>query len=233
MTERDDPATESSAERYAFGRMTESEERAFEIRMLEDPRLAAEVDVINRMREGFTVLQQRGELAAFRRTGFAGWRFASAAMLALVAIGGASLMMNARSRMSGVPPTLATSPSELGIESSGTPMVIATTLLAHTRGHQEGPPEVKLQRHSGVIALKILPALAGNSSAYQATLERLTDKESEPVAANVKTVADPSGFVTLYVDTARLTSGTYRLSLAQGARTEEFLLTLTREPVDP
>lgn len=224
MTERDDTLTESPAERYAFGRMTESEEQAFEMRMLEDPRLAAEVDVINRMRQGFRVLQQTGELAPLRRTRFLGWRSALAAVLALVTIGGALLMLNARSRMSGAPPVLASSSAELGIKASGRAVATATILLAHSRGQEAPTP---FARHSGVIALRILPAMVGDSSAYRATLERLTDKGPETIAANVEAVADPSGFVTLYADASRLTPGTYRLSLIQTRRTEEFLLNVT------
>lgn len=226
MTNRNDTVTESPAERYAFGRMAETEELAFEIRMLEDPRLAAEVDVINRMRRGFKVLEQRGELARFRRTGFAGWRYALAAMLALVVIGGALLMLNARSRMSGAPPVLASSLADLGTKASRAPAGMATILLAHTRG-QEAPTPVVRAPNSGVIAFRILPAVQGNSTSYRATLERLTDKSSEAGAANVEAIADPSGFVTLYTDAARLTPGMYRLSLAQATRSEEFLLNVT------
>lgn len=226
MRDRNDTVTESPAERYAFGRMAESEELAFEIRMLEDPRLAAEVDVINRMRQGFRALEQRGELARFRRTEFAGWRYALAAMLALVVIGGALLMLNARTN-NGASPVLASSLADLGIKASRAPAAMATIPLAHTRG-LEAPTQVPLSGHSGVIALRILPAVAGDSGAYRATLERLTDKAPEAVAANVEAVADPSGFVTLYMDASRLNPGRYRLALAQATRTEEFLLNVTR-----
>ena len=225
MTDRNDTMTESPAERYAFGRMRESEELAFEIRMLEEPRLAAEVDVINRMRQGFKVLEQRGELARFRRTGLSDWRYALAAMLALVVVGGPLLLLNARSPNKGVHPVLTSLLADLGIKASRAPAGMATILLAHTRG--EVPTELALSRHSGVIALRILPTVQGNSSAYHATLERLTDKAPEAVAASVEAVADPSGFVTLYTDASRLTPGMYRLSLAQATRSEEFLLSVS------
>jgi len=227
MRDRNDTVTESPAERYAFGRMAESEELAFEIRMLEDPRLAAEVDVINRMRQGFKVLEQRGELARFRPTGFTGWRYALAAMLALVVIGGPLLMLNTRSTNNRAPPALASSLADLGVKASRAPSAMPTIPLAHTRG-QEVPTEVALSRHSGVIALRILPAVAADSGAYRATLERLTDQAPVAVAASVEAVADPSGFVTLYMDASRLIPGRYRLALAQAIRTEEFLLNVTR-----
>jgi hypothetical protein len=227
MTDRNDTVTESPAERYAFGRMAESEELAFETRMLEEPRLADEVDVINRMRQGFRILERRGELARFRRRGFVGWPSALAAMLALVVIGGALLMLNARSTNNGASAVLASSPADLGIKASGKPMAMTTIVVGHTRG-QEVATEVTRSPRSGVIALRILPAVAADSGVYRATLQRLTDKAPQAIAANVEAVADPSGFVTLYMDATRLMPGLYRLSLAQATRTEEFLLKVIR-----
>jgi hypothetical protein len=223
MTDHNDTVADSPAERYAFGKMAESEELAFEIRMLEDPRLAAEVEAIQRMREGFKAADPRVGLALSRRRWFAGWRYGLAAMLALVAVGGAVLMMNARPRSSAAPPALASSLAELGIKASGARKVTATILLAHTRG-QEAPTELALARNSDVVALRILPGVAGDSSAYRVTLERLTDMAPQAIAADVAAMSDESGFVTLYADCSWLTPGVYRLSLTQTARIEAFLL---------
>src|SRR5262249_26550611 len=51
-----------SAERYVAGRMTEDEEREFEVAMLEQPELTAEVDARQRIKAGLQHLDRLGEL---------------------------------------------------------------------------------------------------------------------------------------------------------------------------
>ncbi len=223
LSANDTTAAESPAERYAAGQMGESEELAFEIRMLEDPRLAAEVDAIHRMRDGFRVLDLRGDLARSRGTWVVRVRYALAAMLALVVVGGTVFVMSVRSTGRAVPPALAGSLAGLGIKASGTRAITATLLLAHTRG-QEAPTAVTQAGNPDVIALKILPAVAGTSGEYRASLERLDAKGPQATTASVGASSDQSGFVTLYLDASRLTPGMYRLSLTQAVQTEEFML---------
>jgi hypothetical protein len=59
------PELESDAERYAAGGMGDEEARQFEVRMLESPTVALEVDAAHRIRAGFRELQARGELESF------------------------------------------------------------------------------------------------------------------------------------------------------------------------
>jgi hypothetical protein len=227
MTDPNNGTAESPAERYAAGKMSESEELAFETAMLEDPRLAAEVDAIQRMRQGFKLLSLRGELVLSRRAWFVGWRYALAAMLALVVIGAGVLMINAPSIGPGGRPALTGSLAELGIKASGVAAATTTILLTRTRG-PDVPTAVSLSSDSQVLALKVLPALSGDSSKYRATLERLTGKTPEPLATDVRAVSDQSGFVMLYADASRLAAGDYRLTLTHGTGTETYLLQVSR-----
>jgi hypothetical protein len=211
---------DSGAERYAAGKMAESEEQAFEVRMLEDPRLAAEVQAIQGLRQGFRVLDDKGELAAWasrRPTS----RYAIAALLAIMIIGAGVFMLIRRSDESALP-VMASSFSGLGMKGSDL-VASGSILLAHARG-QEAPVDVPLGGTSRVIALKVLPAVAGDSSGYRVRLERIAGDSAASVGAEFDAAADQSGFITLYVNTSRLAPGTYRLSLAQGASSEEFLL---------
>jgi hypothetical protein len=215
--------SESAAERYAAGRMAESEEQAFEVRMLEDPKLAAEVEAIQGLRVGFRVLDEKGEFASWPsrrpRTG----DYALAALLALMIIGAGVFMLSRRGDESALP-VMASSLSGLGIK--GSDLTAPRSIqLAHARG-EESPTELTLGGAPPVIALKVLPAVAGDSSGYRVRLERIAGDPpaAAGVAAEVHAQADQSGFVTLYVNTSRLTAGTYRLSLAQGAGSEQFLL---------
>jgi hypothetical protein len=196
-------AHDSDAERYAAGRMAESEELAFEARMLEEPARADEVQAIQQIRHGFSVLAGRGELPEVRPPRRLNPLYALAAALALCVIG-ALVMATFRS-----PPVLS------GQRASG---VRQALFLSKTRGVEE-LTEVPA---SGVIEVRILPAVAGETGVYHATLERTADGVT--VASNVEVRADQSGTVSLYLDAARLPSGNYLLTLVQGPRQDRFSL---------
>jgi hypothetical protein len=196
-------ARDADAERYAAGRMKESEELAFETRMLEDPALAKEVEAIQGIRQGFRVLSERDQLPQASRPGHLNPLFALAAVL-VVSVFGALVMLTFRS-----------SPVLTGKRIQG---VAHTVFLTQTRG-----PEFATEiPGAGVTEVRILPGLAGETDRYQAMLARASDGVA--VASNVDLRADGSGYVTLYLDAHRLNPGIYRLSLIQGPRQEGFAL---------
>jgi hypothetical protein len=96
--------------------------------------------------------------------------------------------------------------------------VSKTIFLTKTRGAEQ-LAEVPA---SGVIEVRILPAVAGESDSYRATFERTAD--GAIVASNVDVRADGSGYVLLYLDAGRLTAGNYLLTLVQGPRQDRFSL---------
>lgn len=200
----------SDTERYASGRMGESEELAFETRMLEDPLLAKEVEAIQRIREGLRALSARDELPEVRRARRPGPLYALAAALTVCVIGASVL-----------PTFWKPHPVLTGTPASN---VAHTLFLTQTRGRDEAA-EVPA---TGVIELKILPAVAGETDRYRATLGRMGDEAL--VASNVEARSSPSGYVMLYLDTTRVAPGLYWLSLMQGSTQERFLLKVSESP---
>jgi hypothetical protein len=192
--------------------MVESEELAFETRMLEEPALARAVQAIQGIRHGFRVLAVRGELPEASRPRRLNPLYALVAVLVLCVIG-ALVMATFRA-----PAVLS------GQRASG---VSETIFLTKTRGMEE-PTQVPA---SGVIEVRILPAVAGGPDVYHATLERTAN--GVVVASNVEARADRSGYVSLYLDAGRLNSGNYRLTLWQGTREEKFSLRVTPPPAPP
>jgi len=187
--------------------MVESEELAFETRMLEEPRLASEVQAIQQIRQGLRVLAARGELPRARPPRRLNPLYALAAVLVLCVIG-ALVIATFRE-----PAVLS------GQRAAG---VSQTIFLTKTRGTDE-PMDVPA---SGAIEVRILPAVAGEPDVYHATLERTADGVA--VASNVEVRADKSGYVSLYLHTGRLNSGNYLLTLVQGSRQESFSLRVMR-----
>jgi hypothetical protein len=191
------------SERYAAGRMKESEELAFETRMMEDPALAKEVEAIQGIRQGFRVLAERDQLPQARRPGRLNPLFAVAAVL-VVSVLGALVMLTFRS-----------APALTGKRIQG---VTHTVFLTQTRG----PELVTDIPGAGVTEVRILPGLAGETDRYQAMLALASDGVA--VASNVDVRADRSGYVALYLDAHRLNPGIYTLSLVQGPREDRFSL---------
>lgn len=217
---------ESLAERYAGGRMQDAEEQEFEAQMLEDPALAAEVDAIHRMRQGFKLLRARGELGQPSRGRRFGMRqYALAAALLILVVGAGALAIRMRLASPGSPPILTSSLAALKRPSAAA--APASFFLAHTRG-DEGIPEIRGARGSDVVALKILPAVAGDSNAYRATLERLEGSAPVRLATDLEARSDGAGYVVLYLNTAGLATGSYRLSLSQQSGREEFVFHVSK-----
>jgi hypothetical protein len=222
--DRDD-SYESLAERYAAGRMTESEQQHFEVRMLLEPALAAEVETIQRMRAGFRVLHERGELqriADIRRYRRPRSRYALAAATAAVVIAGAVLMMQSRVKSPNAPLVIASSLADLKVASRDALSVPAALLLTHARGSAE-PPEIAAAG-SGTLALKVLPGVPG--STYSVNLLRLTGAAPVLIGKSVQVKSDAAGYVVMYLNSHRLEPGTYQLSIEQAESSEVFLFRL-------
>jgi hypothetical protein len=223
-----DPNPESPAERYAAGRMGEAEEREFEIRMLEDPELAAEVETVHRMRGGFRQLAARGELEekgkAVDRPHFRTPLFALAAGLVALLIGATLVLHSRHSRE--LPSVVASSLTELGHPRAGTPH-IATYILAHTRG-SAAPTSIEVSDPYEIIALRILPSLPSDSGVYRVTLERLGGVSATTISQDIDAQTGTDGFVRLYLDPSYLTAGEYRLSLIQPPRSDRFSFSVSR-----
>jgi len=204
----------SAAERYAAGQMSDSEELAFETRMLEDPQLAAEVDTVHRIRQGFRELDSRGEIAPGQEwSRFWKAPYAIAATVTLLVLGAAGVLMLRTPAVTFATPALLSS-----LSGADAARVVAEITFASTRGAQASGEAPSLPR-SQLVSLKILPAVS--SDAYRVTLEPAGDAATM-AAVTVNATSDTHGFVIVYVDSSRLEPGTYRLLLAGSADTETF-----------
>jgi ferric-dicitrate binding protein FerR (iron transport regulator) len=213
----------SPAARYASGQMTAQEEQAFEVLMVENPQVAAEVDALHRIRAGLRHLRENGELESLlRRPRPWAHRLAWPAAIALLLIVGAvGLYVHSRHEL---PTLMAVSPSDLSGAARGTNP--HTFLLAHARGGGQ-PIEITLPDHSQVILLRILPQVPTASRAYRVTLGRISADGTMPIARTLTVQTGDDGLLAVYLDPARLAPGDYRLTIGQPAGSEAFTLHLT------
>jgi hypothetical protein len=216
--DQDDIRAERDARRYVLGRMTEEEEQRFEISMLEHPEIAVHVKVTRQLRVGLQRLAERGDLdrlpAGPSRAKSWG-ALASAAVVALAV--GAGLLSYLRQSES-LHSVIAGSPTRLGFASSGTGTP-ASYVLAHTRGHPNGPL-IRITE-SGPIEIRILPDLPDSSGNYRVTLQRRAGDLLIPVGSAAGLTMDANGFVPMYMSPAELVAGNYTLILKGRATAEE------------
>jgi hypothetical protein len=216
--EPDDAAAAWKAERYANGRMSEAEERDFEVAMLESPALAEQVAAAHGLRAGIHELQARGALnRLLHRTAFP-VRYAALAAAVVLLIVGAGVLFFEREHAAASPPIMAASIDRL---TGPARSAAATFILAHTRSQFE-PTLLTLTRAPGAIALKILPETAGEGGDYRVTLEPTSGDDTSHLAADIRVRPDSDGFVRVYLDPTLLRLGDYGVSLTQGSHTERF-----------
>ena len=197
--------------RYLAGRLPATESDAFERYVSEHPEICNELEQTLKFREGLARLRERGELDALlqeprpRR-----WLpYAAAAALAFVALGGVLWVQ----QRSSAPAVLFLSPGDLASHHPGAQVILGSYVLARTRG-SGGITDVRLPSRAGTIELRILPSDATPDARYRITLERLDGRPDGVRKAQLDAGSiAPQGYVTVYVDSERLTQGDYEISL--------------------
>ena len=203
-----------SAQRYVAGLMDEAEEQRFEESLVENPPLAAEVDARQRMKAGLQRLEERGELAALLAQPAAPSRFlryAAAAAVLLVLGAGVTYWR------SGTPSRPFIAGSMQALTGSGTPSsgVAATYLLASTRARPE-ETVITAPPGGGLVRIQVVPD-SGAERPYTASLARIAGGQEHLLADRVPVQGAAGGsLIDLYVDSASLESGDYRLRLSAG-----------------
>ncbi|HET9863659.1 MAG TPA: hypothetical protein VFP37_09475 [Steroidobacteraceae bacterium] len=191
-------------EQYVAGRMGEAQAEAFEIRCLEDPELARQVELEQRLKAGLALVA-RGSTAEFVRSDrSAAWYVALAASV-LLACAAIVLWQQAYGAKG---PILAAVTSES--QRTGPSM-----RLALVRGI-DGMPRVP----DGKVRLEIV-GLFDPGFQYGVVLDRVRDNELDNVATLFG--EHPASPVTLEVmlDSDRLSAGTYSLRVRKQASAEE------------
>lgn len=195
-------------EQYVAGKLAEAEAEAFEVACLEDPGLARQVELEQRLKSGLEQVA-RGSTAEFvRAESTLGWRVALAASVVLFLSAGVYLWQ----RLPGAHPQV---------------------LAAVTRSAEHDGPSMRLALVRGAESLPQLPAgrvrveivgLFDPGFHYTVTLDRLRRQRD---AANVATLygQQPSSPVTLEVmlDGKQLAPGIYSLRVRKQASDEEAL----------
>lgn len=194
--------------RYLADQLGEAERLAFEEEMLRDPEVLKEVEATARFKAGLMQLRATGELAALQAPGTARLRlaFAAAAVLAMLVIGlGVQQWQGGGSRMllAGVPDSL-----QIGQRYA----------LLSTRS-DETDVVIDLPVSRQAIALRVLPDAGDAQSRYRVSLSGPGADAAR--ASSVEGLQPgPDGFLTLYLDSARLTPGLHRMVVELESRTE-------------
>ena len=197
--------------RYLAGRLPAGEAEAFEQRVAEQPELRVGIEQTLRFREGLARLQERGELGALVGAPAARrWLPYAAAAAVLVAIVGALLWLQPRAP---AVPVLARSVSALAADRGAPPSIVGSYVLARTRGGAAAL-DVPVPQTPGALELRIAPTLFSPKNNYAVTLARGAGPAAVSLARIDAGTASPDGYVTVYLDSRRLTAGDYELSLA-------------------
>ena len=196
---------------YIVGRLSDDEHRAFEDRLVRDPRLVHELEQSLRLSEGLHQLRAQGyfDKAASRAGGSRIWL----PVLAAAAIAGLAFFLWLQ-RSTGPSPVLAAS-LDSRAPAVGPPVAAHFTFVA-VRG--SAIPDLNLPS-GGVIEFRAAPATHLTASRYRMTLVRRDEGgASKPVGAAAGLQLSADGYVHGYADAARLESGSYLLRIEPDAR---------------
>ena len=209
VTQLDD---EQLIHRYLAGRLPDSESDAFELYLSEHPDICPEIEQTLRFREGLARLRERGELDALLQTPASRrWvAYSAAASVAFATVAGL-LWLQLRTL---TPATLFLSPSALAARHHEPSAVRGSYVLARTRG-SASLTEVALPAEPGAIELRILPSAVSSDGHYSVSLRRLPVAAEPASRDQIETGSVASdGYVTIYLDSSRLTPGDYEVSLS-------------------
>jgi hypothetical protein len=198
--------------RYLAGQLSAADEVSFEGYAAQHPEIFRNVESTLRLKEGLAMLRDRGELQVLLRQ--RDWRApfaaAAAAVLLLITLGiWAWWHVPSRALI------LAGSPAEF-VGDPKRPLPIAGTYgLIQTRGQGSGV-EIMVPVKRSAIQIRVLPSVFAEHGRYHASLERVQGSGGKAVVGEIGgLVAAEDRFVTLYLDSSRLTPGDYEITLAR------------------
>jgi hypothetical protein len=222
---------------YLMGRLAEEERRTFEDRLERDPELVREFEQSLALQEGLRQLKTQGYFERSAAGADRGLRDRTRTRslrlwvpaLAAAAVAGIALFLWVQPR----PASPGILRASLATSVAGAVPPVTFTFVA-TRG--ESPP-VQLPPQ-GLIELRVQPATHATVSHFRLTLVR--DEEGAP-ATSLGTLTGlalgADGYVRSYVDSARLTSGSYRLQIepdaGAGGAAETFAFRLRASGAGP
>lgn len=218
--------------RYLADQLSDVERQAFEAYYLEHPDVVQEMEATARLKVGLMQLRDSGELDTLlkQRPRFPQQRYlAIAAGIAVMAVG-TLLWFN---RGPAAQPLMVASATSL-FDRLGDPLPISSThTILRTRSATDDA-EIDLPRSPQTIELRVLPETPAQPARYRAVLSSISqDNALREVAAIVELEPEADGFVPLYLNSARLEQGRYRLTLSGDSGTSaadaasDFLIRIT------
>jgi hypothetical protein len=214
--------------KYLGGQLTDPERTEFEAYWAEHPEIIEELEVDARLESGFAHLQKSGTLDALVNAGSprrAAWPIALAASL----IAGVGVAVWVGGGPTVRPVALAASVAALNEAYGGKSLPVQAVDLLGARSTLYDAV-IELPKTLTVLELHVLLEDIQTSAQYQITLLEIS---SEGKRAELGTVgglqSDADGFLTVYVDSARLIPAQYELRIqgekpASSSRTGSFLI---------
>jgi hypothetical protein len=202
--------------RYLADQLAEAERSAFEAQLVADPDLLREVEATARLKVGLHQLRETGQLDAL----IAGERshtplfFSAAAALAVLVLGISLLRWNTDAGA----PMLAASLSSL-VDQSGSPLPIAGAHAIFRKRADAYDAVIELPASRQAIELRVLPdasavtsTASGADTRYRVSLSLIGASATAEASGSIERLqAADDGFVTMFVDSSRLSPGTYQL----------------------
>ena len=219
------------ASRYLAGQLSDTERAAFEEQMRESPAVMRELEATARLKVGLARLRERGELdellapSPWHQHRFA---LATAAALATIVVGAMLVRFNP---VHADHPILAASIASL-VDTRGSILPVTGTFAVFRKRAENYDATIEAAA-AGAVELRVLPETAAETRRYRVSLGRMIDDRSiEPVATLAGLAPAADGFVTLFVDRAKLPPGRYRLDVApegtgDGVVADSFLIRIS------
>jgi hypothetical protein len=198
--------------RYLADQLGENERSAFEAQLVSDPDLLREVEATARLKAGLQKLRDTGQLDALVAERSRTPLFFAAAAAVAVLVLGITLM---RWNTDGGAPMLAASLSSL-VDPSGHPLPIGNTYAVYRTRASAYDAEITLPASQQAIELRVQPSSVDLKNSYRASLSLVRENGgSEPTASIADLAPASDKFITLFVDSAQLIPGEYRLVVSR------------------
>jgi hypothetical protein len=205
----DDPTV---ANRYLADQLTEAERKAFEQRLIDDPAALRELEATARLKLALQKLRGTGRIEGLvaARQPRTPWLLSAAAAAAMLVLGIGVL------RWSNDPaPMMAASLASL-VDDGGNPLSIASTYAVFHKRADAYDAVIQLPASRQAIELRVLPDLGRQQPPpYRASLSQIgTAGNTDPIVSIESLQPGDDGFVSIFIDSARMSPGEYVLDLS-------------------
>jgi hypothetical protein len=221
-------------ERYLADQLSDTEREAFEDYYAENPDVMRDLNAVAGIKLGVALLRESGELTALTAARPPPrWRagLALAATLLIAIVAGAYWFRN-----DAAPPVILAET----LDAFGKSLPVAASYQVQ-RTRSDVDATVRLPMNPQAIRLRMRPTFEAPPASYRVELSSIdeTSEARAPVAAIDGVGLDADGFVTIYVDSAYLSPGSYELKVADRAAaaddpdTNDFLIEVTTDADAP